>query len=297
MTVNFHETSYRLHTEHTKKKTRTREDTVRLPSVVASPGSIDAFRHERMYEFLRPLIEAFPLGSWMTIGDTGADAFFLRKLGVGEVTATSLSCEEIELLKNRGHLDNVTVQDINAESVDFPDESFDFILCKATYHHLPRAPLAFYEFLRVCREAVVFIEPAEPKGARPLDNLRAYIKLILRGQALADQMFENSGNFIYRLSEKEIRKQSIAMQLDTMAYKYFNDFFYSKTGKKQRKDFFARLLFEAGIAVQDLLCTVRLMNHARIALIVFKKKPNPELEAALANKGYRVAYLPKNPFI
>ena len=88
--------------------------------------------------------------------------------------------------------------------------------------------MAFYELLRVCREAVIYIEPAEPKGIRLFDCLRDYTKLLLRKQAIADQLFESSGNFIYRLSEREIRKQSIAMQLDTMAFKYFNDFFLGR---------------------------------------------------------------------
>ncbi|MCI0564277.1 MAG: class I SAM-dependent methyltransferase, partial [Nitrososphaera sp.] len=204
---------------------------------------------------------------------------------------------EINMLKEKGYLNSVDMRNVNAESIDFPDNSFDFVLCKSTFHHLPRAPLAFYEFLRVCREAAIYIEPAEPKGIRLLDYLRSYAKLILRKQAIADQLFEGSGNFIYRLSEREIRKQCTAMQLNTMGFKYFNDFFHPKLSTKQKSQQSAMLMFKFGVGIQDLLCRLKLMNYARIALIVFKNKIDKRMDEALRQMGYCVEYLPRNPFI
>ena len=297
MRQNFHQTSYLLHIEHAKKAARWRNESDELPSIIASPGSIDAHRHERMYDFLRPLVGSFPLSSWMTIGDTGADAFWLKERGVKDIMATSLTCDAIDLVKDKGYLEFVDIKAINAEYVDLPDDSVDIVLCKETFHHLPRAPVAFYELLRVCRKAVVYIEPAEPRGIRLLDCLRSSAKRLLRRQASIEQIFEVSGNFIYKLSENELRKQATAMQLDTIAFRYFNDFYHSKLSAKKRAQKSAMMMFKFGVAVQDFLCTVKLMNYARIVCIVFKNEIDQQSERALRGYGYSVEHLPQNPYV
>lgn len=49
------------------------------------------------------------------------------------------------------------------------DDAFDYVLCKDSYHHMPRPMIALYQMLRVARRAVVLIEPPGPVGGCPAD--------------------------------------------------------------------------------------------------------------------------------
>lgn len=63
-----------------------------LPSCYSNPGSIDAWRHDRMYTTFIPIVSAYKEATWMTVGDGRyrSDAYFLKKNGV-DVLATNLS--------------------------------------------------------------------------------------------------------------------------------------------------------------------------------------------------------------
>ena len=144
----------------------------RIPSLIGAPRTIDAWRHERMFRAARPFINMFPEGEWLTIGDGGADGWMLRSLGASRVTASSISDARLKQLKQSGHLTGIELRALNAEAIDLPDGSIDFILCKEAFHHFPHAPLAFYEFLRVARRGFLLIEPSELGSRRLLDVVR-----------------------------------------------------------------------------------------------------------------------------
>src|SRR5260370_34156197 len=113
----------------------------------------------------RPVINMFPEGEWLTIGDGEADGWMLRSLGASRVTASSISDARLKQLKQSGHLTGIDLRALNAEAIDLPDGSIDFILCKEAFHHFPHAPLAFYEFLRVARRGILAVE-ANATGRR-----------------------------------------------------------------------------------------------------------------------------------
>lgn len=83
-----------------------------------------------------PLLAAFPGSKWLTVGDGGLgnDAHFLMKYGVDAV-ATDISTELLAEAKRSGHIRDYAWQ--NAEKLSYPDDSFDFVLCKEAYHHFP----------------------------------------------------------------------------------------------------------------------------------------------------------------
>lgn len=331
----FHETSYDLH--------RSELDAYGADGALKdfaetwlSEDTADAWRHERMYRCLEPLLADADRREWLTVGDGrfGKDAHQLAKRGARAV-ATDISDELLKLGKERGYITAYSRE--NAESLSFADGSFDYVLCKEAYHHFPRPPVALYEMLRVARQAVVLIEPHEPGRARALDGawrpaLHAYevAKGVVRalgaigrswrrgekdrapdgaqGEAVkramavlrdADRrLFEPSGNYIYRLSEREVEKMAMGVGLPALAFKTLNDF-HIRGGECQpasrRSPVFKRM--RALIAVQDGLAALGLLSRGLLVAILFKETPADAVRRALAAAGYRVRALPKNPFV
>ena len=268
----------------------------RIPSLIGAPRTIDAWRHERMFRAARPFINMFPEGEWLTIGDGGADGWMLRSLGASRVTASSISDARLKQLKQSGHLTGIELRALNAEAIDLPDGSIDFILCKEAFHHFPHAPLAFYEFLRVARRGFLLIEPSELGSRRLLDVVRTFAKLVLRRRAPIYELFEPVGNFIYRVSQREVERMLTAIQLPWFAIYNFNDFGTGWLANQPRDRPLARAVFQLGIRIQDALAGCRLMSPGFCALFV-PVGPTPEgLQVALRSAGFRIVHLPRNPY-
>lgn len=170
---------------------------------------------------------------------------------------------------------------------------FDFVLCKESYHHFPRPPIALYEMLRVARRGVVLIEPID--NPRLLDGIKKTIKRVIRGDR--EYQFEPSGNFLYRISIREIEKLHMAMGGEVIAFKGFNDFYlpalsgYSTTGAN-----IGFWLTKFGIFIQNFLAKLGLMGWGLGCVVVFKRRPDDTLIEVLKDHGFRVIDLPKNPY-
>ena len=266
---------------------------LKLPSCYSSPSSIDAWRHDRMYDFILPLIQNDPDASWVTIGDGrfGSDAFSLGDRGA-KVLATSLTDDSLKIAKDKGFIKNYKA--INAEKIDLPDNSYDYVFCKEAYHHFPRPPIAFYEMLRVARKAVILIEPQRTR-IRLLDTAKSLIKKLIRGDKT--ELFEESGNYIYRTNTDQIKDMMLALNMRTISYKRFNDFFHPKISRKDKSDKKAWYLTKLGIGIQDGFSALRLMDYGLACVVVFQENANPNLSKILKNTGYKKETLPKNPYI
>ena len=214
--------------------------------------TIDAWMHDRMIDLLRPIINAYPDAHWLTIGDGGADGWMLQQRGAKIVTASSISDVRLQKAKELGHLRGIDVCALNAEQLDVPDASFDVILCSHAFHHVRRAPLAFYEFMRVSRVGFVLIEPIEGT-LRLFDFLRATAKIVLRRRPPSYDLFEPAGNYIYRLSTRDIFRMLTAVQMPWFAIKTFNNFYVPLLARQSRDSLLARACFKIGVGVQDIL--------------------------------------------
>ena len=265
-----------------------------LPTVVTAAASIDNYRHVRMIEMLAgELAGAYPSSSWLTVGDGhyGSDAIRLSQKGV-RVHASSLTDATLAISHSRGWISEFSAQ--NAEHLDLPDSSFDFVLCKEAYHHLPRPAVALYEMLRVARVAVVLIEPNR-RPATPLGFLRTLVKRATGRDVMAK--YEPSGNYIFRLSLPEIIEMSRALDLPAVAWRYFNDFYHPGFSRRPVANPSTWAIFRAGILVQDILCRLRLMPFGGLTCAVFKTAPEGELETGLKRRGIRLVRLPRNPYL
>lgn len=280
------EYSYVQHAEH--------ERLIDLPSCYTRPDSVDCWRHDRMLGSVLPLVEAFPQATWATVGDGryGSDAFFLKRHGTN-VLATSLTDSNLRIAQERGYIDKFQAE--NAERLSFEDDSFDFILCKESYHHFPRPAIAFYEMVRVARVGVVLIEPMDD-SLRALDWGKKIGKRLLRGDRACD--FEPSGNFLYRVNVREIEKMTTAIAGATVAVKRFNDFYHPKLALQGSAGVtFGLLATKVGIAIQNVLSRARLMSYGLSVIVVFKLRPPDSAERALQSNGFRVTHLPRNPYL
>ncbi|GAA0326695.1 hypothetical protein GCM10009087_41220 [Sphingomonas oligophenolica] len=273
-------------------------DTNKIPSIIAAPNSWDAWRHERHYKALLPLVN--DVGTeWLTIGDSGADAFWLKKRGVRKITASSLTTEQLDWLGQIGHLDEIEKCAVDAQAIDLPDNSYDYVICKEAYHHFERPALGIYEMLRVSRRAAILLcEPNCSDRWFPLDALKRQLKILLRkNTGCSNPEFEAAGNFIYALSLREATKMATSLQLGTIYYSYLSDFWVPGIVKRKRSDLIANIVMHSAVAIQNLLSTLGLMSWGKITIIVFKSTPPAKLDGALRKIGLRKVEVPRNPYL
>lgn len=250
--------------------------------------------HDREYELARPILSAHPDAEWLTVGDGGGDAWWLRKQGA-KVTGSSISLSH---LKRFGALlDGIPLLEINAEAIDLPDGATDYVLCKASFHHFPRPMIAFYEFLRVARQGMLLIEPTEFGPGRPLDVVRKVVKRLLRGESFGAQEFETTGNYIYRVSIRETYRALCAIQSPWFAVKPYNSFFGCGINGRSRHSPLYSTIYRMALVTQDLLCRLGLMRPALAAVFVPTGASDPATRAALKRDGYHIIDIPRNPYL
>ncbi|MDD4972048.1 MAG: methyltransferase domain-containing protein [Paludibacter sp.] len=278
--------SYERHSEH--------EAYLEEASCYTDPGSIDAWSHDRMIKSISPLFKFFPGAEFVTVGDGrfGADAYQLKKHGM-HVMATSLTDNYLKIAKVRGYIDKFLA--VNAEKMPFFDSSFDFAFCKQSYHHFPRPAIAFYEMLRVASKAVILIEPTDD-GVGLINFLKPFLKKLIRKEKFYD--YETSGNYIFRINSKEMKRMLTAIDRPLFAIKYYNDFYLAKISF-QRSNWKSPgfLLTHFAIFVQNVLCFLKLMKYARATIIAFKTDISSDLKKELRKNGFKLTFLPKNPYL
>jgi hypothetical protein len=265
-----------------------------LPSCYTAPGSIDAWRHQRMHDTLLTLLNAYPNSTWLTLGDGsyGSDAHYLQSHGA-DATASSLTDATLQGARQRGYITKYLVQ--NAEALTAKDDSYEFILCKESYHHFPRPPIAYYEMWRVASRAIVLIEPVDG-CPRVLDSFKWLVKKLLRGDS-TDQ-FEPSGNFLYRVNPREIEKMATALSGTYVAVRRYNDFYYAKARHdKYGSATMGNLITQLGLLVQNVLCRIGLMNFGLATVVVFKHEIDDGLKTNLRQNGFMLFEVPKNPYL
>jgi ubiquinone/menaquinone biosynthesis C-methylase UbiE len=90
-------------------------------------------------------------------GGVGGEGTYLCNRGLVDVTISDFSAQALHLCNK---LDpRLKTLQLNSESLDLPDNSYDLVLVQDGLHHLSRPVLGFTEMLRVARKAIVVIEP------------------------------------------------------------------------------------------------------------------------------------------
>jgi ubiquinone/menaquinone biosynthesis C-methylase UbiE len=291
--------SYKRHESHFRDYARggPKEDVGRS---WLQENTVDAWRHNRMYQVLDPFLETHPQASWLTCGDGryGKDAHYIQQKGL-RVTASDISDVLLIEAKKAGYIKDFKKE--NAEALSFADRSFDYVFCKESLHHFPRPILSLYEMLRVSCKAVVIIEPIDRASISGfLDFLIRPIWTLLRsmiGRKPIRDRFEESGNYLYGITRREIEKVALGMNYKTVAFKGINDSYikgveFETIGAKG--PLYRQI--KRRIALCDLLSRLKIRDFTLLAAAIFKERPHPALRVALSNDGYRILDLPANPY-
>ena len=279
--------------EHSYLRQAESEQQMELPTRYTRPDSVDNWRHTRMLGLVRPIWEANPESTWMTVGDGryGSDAAYLHSQGVS-VIATSLTDNKLRYAHEKGYIPAFQAE--NAEHISLPDGAVDFVLCKEAYHHFPRPPIALYEMLRVARVAAVLIEPLD--NPKLLDSVKSLIKTVIRGDR--EHQFEPSGKFLYRLNVKELGKLMTGMGGETLAFKGMDDFYHARLGAYSANGFnVGALLTRLRIMVQNVLAKLSLLGFGLGCVVIFKGHPPADIQRALHAAGFKIVELPRNPYV
>lgn len=270
--------------------------------------SVDAWRHLRMLDFVDCLVDTND--HWLTIGDAyGHDAQILKHKGVKNIVASNLETQNLAKAKEAGFVDKYLT--INAESIDLQANSFDYVLCKESLHHMPRPYLALYEMLRVCRKGVFFVDPQDSYIDWPAKKSNFYREIVsdeIVGEKISFRKFDNDEelyrasidwweeeafNYVYTFSKREIRKIAFGMGLPFYGFKCINDWYEPgiggepviENGPGYRKT-------KEQIDLHDQLCSITGKPSVYIACMLFKRTPNSETRNRLVQLNYSTTFTP-----
>jgi len=266
---------------------------------IENTETINYWRHQRMYSMFEPLVNKND--KWLTVGDgIGTDANWLMKQGT-DVMASDIADNALKMSLEKGHIKKY--QKENAERLSFEDNAFDFVLCKEAYHHFPRPYLGIYEMVRVAKKGVVLIEPLDIGIQMPyiiwLKNILDRFDTKLIDKIWKNRYsFETIGNYVYKISEREIEKAAMGLNLPAISFRGFNDYYSTKLDLGQpttNKSIFNKV--KSKISRRNLLCKLGLIPYSLSVTVIFTSKPSAEMIKTLNQNDFKYIELPENPYL
>ncbi|MEY4593939.1 MAG: hypothetical protein RIQ47_349 [Bacteroidota bacterium] len=299
MSGDFHEKSYSRH-QHSYHNLVV--DSPELYRDWFLKDNADFWRHRRKLNFILPFLEQDPAKTWLCIGDGryGTSAMYIDAKG-GIATATDITDQLLQKSFEAGLIKRMAIQ--NAEAISYDDNSFDYVFCKEAYHHFPRPFVGMYEMLRVARKAVLLIEPRDsallPLPLKWFRQFKNSIKKVIGKTVYAPDHFnyEEVGNYVYAMAEREFEKLALGMNLPVVAFKAFDDVYYPGVEQERAStDFplFRKMQWELKLLSLKRVLGFHSSNY--LVTVVFKQAPDNELIVRLQQLGYQVRNLPRNPY-
>jgi ubiquinone/menaquinone biosynthesis C-methylase UbiE len=301
--TSFENTSYQSH-EGWFEKQYPSQDT-RINAINKWLKSIDNqtigyWIHDRLFTLAKPLLKSGE--SWLTVGDGyGFDGHFLKKNGA-KVTSTDIGGSFLQLSVQQELIDSYSIE--NVEKLSFANESFDYVFCKEAYHHFPRAYMGVYEMIRVSKMGIILIEPQDPLTKMPLmllikNVLDRFDPTLLQKYWKNRYSFEEVGNYVFKLSDREMEKLAMGMNLPAIAFKGLNNISWrpemdEETAQKSNAAF---KKLSRKLSFRNLLCKLGIIPYEVLSAIIFKTLPDAETVNRLKADGYLYYEFPKNPYL
>lgn len=273
-------------------------------------NTIDYWRHDRMISNVIPLIKSNEDESWLTVGDGryGTDANYLLSNGVSNVLATDISDTYLKIALEDRFISKCQIE--NAESMTFENNSFDYVLCKEAYHHFPRPMTALYEMIRVAKKAVVLIEPQD-SNIVSVQKLSLLSLFKLSNQVIKNKLkkivgikpyydfgnYEDVGNYVYTISEREIEKVALGLNFDMVSFKSMNDDYIDGVEFEEineQLELFKNI--KKNIKKLDQKAKSDFVPSGLLIAIIHKNIPESETLNKLEEIGFINHKLPKNPY-
>ena len=293
---------YDRHDEHWQEILDGSTDSSNIAQTWFEKNTLDYYRHASMVEPTQLLITTCPDDTWLTVGDGryGLDAKKLLDMGAKHVHATDISDK---LLAEGAKVNAIpSYSQENAEALSFDENSFDYVFCKESLHHCPRPFVALSEMFRVARKGVVLIEPRDTDIDRgKLFFLERFLRFVLR-KKIKKHTFESVGNYLYRLSEKELEKFILGMHYNHIATKSINDVYFEgiefvKRPPVTKRDKSLTRKFKIKFFILDMMEKLKIQKGNILIAIIFKKRPEKELTEKLTTAKFDYRILPQNPYL
>jgi len=297
--MNNNELSYQAHINNWNSRTSERDE--RLFHLI-NKNCINYQLQKRTLDVLKPFVKS--KSSWLTVGDyNGLEANYLLNQGQDAVASDISDYFLIEAQKE--HLINEYSQ-VNVEKIHYNDNSFDYLFCKEAFHHFPKAYLGLYEMIRCSRKATIMIEPIDVLSKMPL---LLFVKNVLDlfNPNLINKLwknrfsFETVGNYVFKISEREIEKIAMGMGLTCIAFKRINlilDLKADKTIINQapiNQSNWKKILKR--IRVLNFLSATHLIPYNHLYCVMFKEKPDATVIESMKSLDYVILDLPENPYL
>ena len=298
----YHQESYDRHGNWYNQHFPTREAKVNhyRKAKVSDRGTVSWWLQQIFFSCLEPLLKS-PMKRWLTVGDAyGFDAQYILSKG-SSTLATDLNIDFLEVAKEEGIVKEYAAE--NAEKLSFGNSTFDYVLCKESYHHFPRSYAALYEMIRVAEKGIVIIEPQDPVSKMPL--LLLLTNLLASKSHLLDKAWKNRfsfepvGNFVYKVSEREFEKFAAGLNLPLVAFKKINPNFYFKGAESMATNIKNKKFLTIKLKKHflDLLVKFKIIPGQVLSTIIFKQIPGACTIQQLKSNGYRLITIPQNPYI
>lgn len=253
-------------------------------------------------DILSPFLEQ--KSSWLTIGDLhGLEANYLIR-NDQDATASDISDLVLREASKEGLIKDFRT--INVEKIDAPDNSFDYVMCREAYHHFPKAYVGLHEMIRCSRKATMIIEPIDILARMPLllflKNILDRINPRLINKLWRNRFsFEPVGNYVYKVSEREIEKIAMGMGFPCVAFKRINFMLNLKIEKSIMHQVPMNMRYWKKIQGRkrflDLLGYLGIIPFNHLCCVIFKQDPDDETLGKMKDAGYMILNLPANPYL
>lgn len=264
-------------------------------------GTINYWIHYRLLSLVQPLC-ADKSKSWLTVGDGyGFDAQYFADQDL-DVIASDISNTFLPWSLKYGLINKTSIE--NVEALSFDDSSIDYVFCKEAFHHFPRPYIGVYEMLRVAREGVILIEPQDPISKMPfllalrniLDRFdTGWLQKIWKNR----YSFEEVGNYVFKLSEREMDKLANGVGLPMIAFKGINNNYYHPEIVNELANSSSAIFrkIQWKLKFHNLLTKLSIMPSQVLCVILFNKMPSKETLELLKKNGFQIHVLPPNPYL
>lgn len=158
-------------------------------------------------DILKPILNQ--KNKWLTVGDyNGFEAAYLMDHNQDVMASDISDCFLIEA-KKAGYIDKC--QKENVENLSFKEDTFDFVSCRESFHHFPRAYLGLYEMIRVAKKGVYLVEPLDVLTKMPillfLKNILDRFNPLLINKVWKNRFsWETVGNYVLKSQKERLKK-------------------------------------------------------------------------------------------
>jgi SAM-dependent methyltransferase len=155
--------------------------------------------------------EAGDLGSVLAVGACFREVDALLPRPFAQITLSGVAEPDEAVQRAEQRDPRVRYELADVESLPWPAQHFDLVLCKESLHHTARPVRGLYEMLRVCRRAALLIEPWDCALVRGLERLGLTTRFE-RGQRL------NRGgrdNHVFRWSRRGLEALLSSLYLES----------------------------------------------------------------------------------